>query len=281
MYCSVALFASCSCSKSTDKGTPVTPPVITPVTNDVDLWVTKSNQSALLQKQGTTLGFTTVTNSYPDISVDSARTFQTVDGFGYTLTGGSAQLLMAMNSGTRNLLLQELFSAAGTAHVSYLRISVGASDLNSTPFTYNDMPAGMTDPTLAQFSLAADSTNGTGLIPLLKEILSINSGIKIMATPWSAPTWMKSNGSFTGGSLLPAYYSNYANYLVKYLQRMAANGITIDAMTVQNEPQHGGNNPSMVMSATEQADFVKNHLGPAFQAAGIRTKIIVWDQRQF
>jgi glucosylceramidase len=88
---------------------------------------------------------------------------------------------------------------------------------------------------------------------------------------------MKDNGSTIGGSLQPLYYAVYANYFVKYIQQMQAKGIPINAITIQNEPQHGGNNPSMVMSATQQADFIKNNLGPAFQAAGISTKIIIWD----
>ncbi|MEK7257355.1 MAG: glycoside hydrolase family 30 beta sandwich domain-containing protein, partial [Bacteroidota bacterium] len=115
------------------------------------------------------------------------------------------------------------------------------------------------------------------LIPILKEILAINPEIKLMASPWSAPVWMKTNASSKGGNLKPEFYAAYAQYFVKYIQAMQAQGILIDAVTVQNEPQHGGNNPSMVMSSAEQADFVKNHLGLAFQAAGISTKIIVWD----
>jgi glucosylceramidase len=136
------------------------------------------------------------------------------------------------------------------------------------------MPAGQTDPTLANFSLAPEEAN---LIPVLKEILQINPQIKILGSPWSAPTWMKTNNSSIGGSLLPQYYSVYANYFVKYIQGMQTKGIRIDAITIQNEPMHGGNNPSMLMTAAQQADFIKNHLGPAFQAASINTKIIVWD----
>jgi glucosylceramidase len=88
---------------------------------------------------------------------------------------------------------------------------------------------------------------------------------------------MKTNGSFKGGSLKPEYYTAYANYFVKYIQAMKAEGITIDAITPQNEPLHGGNNPSMVMQAAEQAAFIKNNLGPAFAAAGITAKIITYD----
>src|SRR6185312_1752983 len=124
------------------------------------------------------------------------------------------------------------------------------------------------------FSLAADET---AMIPVLKQILQINPSIKLLATPWSAPAWMKDNGSTIGGSLRPAYYSVYANYFVKYIQGMKAEGLNIFAVTPQNEPLTPNNNPSLVMTASEQASFIKNNLGPAFAAAGIDTKIITYD----
>ena len=112
---------------------------------------------------------------------------------------------------------------------------------------------------------------------MLKKILTINPNIKIIATPWSPPVWMKDNGSSKGGSLKPEYYGVYAQYFVKYIQEMKKNGITIDAVTPQNEPLHPGNNPSMYMTAEQQRDFIKNNLGPAFQTANLSTKIIVYD----
>jgi len=197
--------------------------------------------------------------------LDSVQAFQTVDGFGYTLTGGSATLINKLLTATKSALLQELFgSSSNSIGISYLRVSIGASDLSATVFSYNDMPAGQTDVNLSNFSLSLDTVD---LIPLLKEILAINPNIKILGSPWSAPVWMKDNGNSMGGSLLIQYYAAYSNYFVKYIQAMKANGITIDAVTLQNEPQHGGNNPSMVMSATQQANFVKNNLGPAFANA--------------
>lgn len=268
------LFFCGDCSRNNGGGDP-TPPPPPPATNDMDLWMTKADQSALLQKQTATLSFGTTSNAYPFVEVDSTISYQSVDGFGYTLTGGSAFLLNNMTATARAALLNELFgTGANSIGISYLRVSIGASDLSQTVFSYNDMPAGQTDPTLANFSLSKDTVD---LIPILKEIRAINPNIKIMGSPWSAPVWMKDNGSSIGGSLQPAYYGVYANYFVKYIQQMQAKGIPIHSITVQNEPQHGGNNPSMVMSATQQADFVKNHLGPAFQAAGISTKIIIWD----
>jgi len=261
------------CGKTGIDPTPVVPPVT--VTNDVDFWLTKGDQTVNLQKQTTVLGFGTTYNMYANIEVDDTQTFQAVDGFGFTLTGGSAQVINSLSAAKKQELLQELFGTSATSiSISYLRISIGASDLDSMPYTYDDLPFGQTDFNLTNFNLAADVS---GLIPLLKEILLINPSIKIIATPWSAPVWMKDNNSFMGGILQPQYYGVYAQYFVKYIQKMKAEGITINAITPQNEPLHPGNNPSMLMSALEQAVFIKSNLGPAFQAANITTKIIIYD----
>jgi glucosylceramidase len=170
---------------------PVTPPV---VNNEMDFWLTKSDETVKLQKQQGILAFGTPVNQYPTIEVDDNTSFQTVDGFGYTLTGGSAEVINTLIASKKQELLQELFgSSASSIGISYLRVSIGASDLNATPFTYDDMPTGQTDATLANFSLAPDMTN---VIPLLKEILAINPNIKILGSPWSPPVWMKDNNSF-------------------------------------------------------------------------------------
>ncbi len=263
-----------NCQKKKNVEDPPIPPQ-TPATNDIEFWLTKANQSVLLKKQTAVLSFSTVPNSYTNIEVDSAVTYQTVDGFGYTLTGGSAFLINKLPLAQKQSLLQELFGKnESSISISYLRISIAASDLSAEVFSYDDMPAGQTDVTLSNFSLSKDTVD---LIPLLKEILAVNPDIKIMGSPWSAPVWMKDNASTIGGSLQPQYYGVYAQYFVKYIQAMKAHGIAIDAVTPQNEPQHGGNNPSLVMSAQQQADFIKNHLGPAFASANVSTKIIIWD----
>lgn len=268
------------CTKNPGSGgnpSPPTPPPVPPVTttNDVDFWLTKADQTVLLAKQTGNLGFATVSNQYSTITVDTTQKFQSIDGFGYTLTGGSAQLINSLSTAQRDALLKELFTTeADGIGVSYLRISIGASDLNQTVFTYDDLPAGQTDPNLQSFSLNPDKTD---LIPLLKQIVTINPSIKIIAAPWTAPLWMKTNNNSVGGGLLPQYYSVYANYFVQYLQAMKAEGISIDAVTPQNEPLNPYNNPSLEMSATEQANFIKNNLGPAFKAANISTKIIIYD----
>jgi glucosylceramidase len=265
-----------SCSKSASGGGTNPPPPAPPAaTNDVNFWLTKNDQSVLLQKQTVTLSFGTTANSNPDITVDTTTTYQAIDGFGYTLTGGSASVINTLNAADKTNLLQELFgNSSSSISISYLRISIGASDLNDSVFSYDDMPQGQIDTSLANFSLGPDTVD---LVPLLKQIVAINPAIKIIATPWSAPVWMKDNGSFIGGSLQPRYYNVYAKYFVKYLQQMKANGITIDAVTPQNEPLNPANNPSLGMSAAQETDFIKNSLGPAFQSAGIITKIVDYD----
>lgn len=271
-----AINISCSSSNEGENTTTPTNPTPTPVVkNEVDFWLTKGDQSVLLKKQNGILGFGTIANMHSTIEVNPSKTYQTIDGFGYTLTGGSAQVINEMTSSSKNDLLQELFGKSATSiSVSYLRISVGASDLNESPFTYDDIAYGDTDLNLTKFSLEKDKAT---VIALLKEILAINPEIKILATPWTAPVWMKDKDSFIGGHLKTDYYETYANYLVKYIKAMQAEGITIDAITPQNEPLHGGNNPSMEMLATEQTNFIKNNLGPAFQKANIATKIIAYD----
>src|SRR5260221_4163737 len=280
IFLSLVLIQCTSCKKNGNSnngggGNPPPPPPSPPVVSDVSFWMTSGDQNNLLQKQNIALVFGTASNGYPDILIDSTRTYQAIDGFGFTLTDGSASLISTLPSSMQNELLKELFgSDSNSISISYLRVSIGASDLSASVYTYDDMPAGQTDVDLQNFNLHKDQSN---VIPVLRMILAINPSIKILGSPWTPPVWMKSNTNSIGGSLLSQYYSVYANYFVKYIQAMKAEGITIDAITPQNEPLYGGNNPSMLMSATEQANFIKNSLGPAFQAASINTKIITYD----
>lgn len=246
-----------------------------PQGNSIAVTVTSGDRKFLLSSLDP-LVFGNDSVNGPIIEVDTSQRFQTIDGFGYTLTGGSAYLLnQKLTSEQRSALLKELFSTDGNGiGVSYLRISIGASDLDDEVFSYNDLVKGKTDPTLSNFSLSADDEN---LIPILKEILVIAPHIKIMGSPWSAPPWMKTNNSTKGGSLRVEYYDVYSRYLVKYIQEMAKRGITIDAITIQNEPENPNNNPSLVMTAEEQTKFVGSFVGPAFTAFGINTKIVLFD----
>jgi glucosylceramidase len=244
-------------------------------TGEVQLWLTNPDKSALFELQKPFLHFSEPAGEVPAIEIDDQQTFQVIDGFGFALTGGSAQHLAHMNAAKRAALLRELFAVDGkNVGISYLRISIGSSDLNDHVFSYDDLAAGETDPSLTKFSLGLDRAE---LIPILKEILAINPKIQILGSPWSPPAWMKTNNDPKGGKLKTEYYRTYANYFVKYIQGMKAEGITIDAITIQNEPLNDKNTPSMVMQAEEQAQFIKDSLGPTFKAAGIRTKIILYD----
>jgi glucosylceramidase len=237
-------------------------------------WLTDPKSGILFQKQAEPnpgSGLPTAEISlYPD------STFHSLDGFGFTLSQGSATHFLAMSDSARKAALQELFGEGEKdIRISYLRLSVAASDLNAFPFSYNDLKdPRATDPTLSQFSLSYDTLD---VLPILKQILAVNPEIKLMASPWSPPTWMKDNKDTRGGSLLPQFEASYAQYLVKYIQEMDKRGFIIDALTIQNEPLHPGNNPSLLMLADQQARFIGEYLGPAFQKAGIRTKIIVYD----
>jgi glucosylceramidase len=245
-------------------------------TTDIEYWLTTKDQTSLFQKVDHPLLFKEAVPDLPVIEVDTTQRFQSIDGFGYSLTGGSAYLLHEkLNASKRNELLQEVFSPNGVGiGVSYLRVSIGASDLDDHVFSYNDLPSGQTDASLTKFSLEEDKKH---LIPVLKEIIAISPEIKIMGSPWSAPPWMKTNNSTKGGSLKPEYYEAYALYFVKYIQGMTNEGINIDAITIQNEPENPNNNPSMVMTAEEQSVFIKKYLGPAFEKAGIKTRIVIFD----
>lgn len=241
----------------------------------VELWLTSPDGSARFEKQSAPLSFARLSAQPPTIEIDEHRTFQTIDGFGFCLTGGSAGHLSRMSPSARAALLSELFSTNRNGiGTSYLRVTIGASDLNDHVYSYDDLPPGQTDPELQQFSLAPDRAEVT---PVLKEILAICPSLKILGSPWSPPTWMKTNHDTVGGSLAPEFYPAYAKYFVKYLQAMRAEGIRIEAITVQNEPLHPGNNPSLLMLAPEQAAFIKRELGPALRAAGLNTRIIIYD----
>lgn len=240
-----------------------------------EVWLTNADKSALFQKQNETLTFGNEKTDGPTIFLDDTKRFQSMDGFGFTLTGGSATLINQLKDAEKVALLTELFATdQNNIGISYLRVSIGASDLSDHVFTYNDLANRETDPNMQKFSLAEEQKD---LIPVLKQILKINPNIKILGSPWTPPVWMKTNGNSKGGSLKPEYYQAYAKYLIKYIQGMQKEGIRIDAITIQNEPLHPGNNPSLLMLASEQAAFIKKNLGPAFKAAAIKTKIILYD----
>jgi glucosylceramidase len=242
---------------------------------DLQLWLTAPDKNIRLALVPVDSLTSSKGPSEIPIDINDSITYQSIDGFGFSLTGGSAIVLNRLSHERRRAILHELFGdKTGEIGISYVRISVGSSDMSDHIFTYDEVPPGAQDTLLTNFSIDQEMHD---LIPVLKDILTINPKLKIMASPWTAPLWMKTNNNAIGGELKPQYYSVYANYLFKYIGSMTAVGIPIDALTIQNEPLHPGNNPSMYMTADAQSAFIKMYLGPLFNHNKCNTKIIIYD----
>jgi len=242
----------------------------------VSVWLTKADQSKLLVPQSNvTFNEDSGTNDHT-INVNENVSYQQMDGFGASLTDSSSFLIHnKLSSAARDTLMTNLFNKKNGIGISLLRQPIGASDYARNIYSYDDMPSGQTDSNLTNFSTKHDTEY---IVPLLKQALQKNSDIKIIASPWSPPGWMKSTGSMIGGTLNTSAYDAYANYFVKYINAYKALGLPIYAITVQNEPEYApANYPGMLMSALEQADFIKNNLGPTFVENDISTKIIAYD----
>lgn len=209
------------------------------------------------------------------------ETFQTIDGFGFAITYSSSYNLLKMSKEDRTQLLTKTFSPTEGYGVSYVRISLGCNDFSSTEYSLCD-EKGPQDDLLRHFRLYTDETDY--VIPVLKEILAINPDLKIIASPWTCPRWMKvkslddptAHYSWTDGHLSSSYYKTYADYFVKFIEAMRGEGINIYAVTPQNEPLNPGNCASLYMPWNEEAGFVKR-LAPALKQAGLSTRIYLFD----
>lgn len=236
--------------------------------NAVRMWLT--TQSKVYLDKELAIDYS---NDYTDVTVriDPSVKYQTIDGFGGTLTGSSAYLLMQMTAEARTQVLKDLFDPKTGAGLESIRIAIGASDFSMDLYTYCDKEG------IENFAIPA--IDKRDLLPVLKEILAINPNIKLMASPWSPPAWMKSSGKLNNGTLKgPEVYDDYATYFVKFIQAMKGEGITIDAITLQNEADfESGVHPSMKMTWQEQAEIIGKYIGPKFKAAGITSKILILD----
>ncbi|WP_157001050.1 glycoside hydrolase family 30 protein [Agromyces laixinhei] len=213
-----------------------------------------------------------------DVSVDPASTHQTINGFGAALTHSSAQLLINLPDDARRELLEELFAPDGPVRLSVVRMPIGASDFTPVEaFTFDDIPPGETDWRLEQFDLSPDHV---ALIPVLRQIVEIQPEVRIIASPWSPPAWLKTNGSLEGGRLIDEdrAYDTYAGYLARIVQEYRDAGIDIDYLTVQNEPQlrHPDGYPGADMPVWQAAEIIER-LNPALRAIGAKTQILGFD----
>jgi glucosylceramidase len=242
------------------------------------VWLTTDSRKSLLKEQHPiSWSKAKPRKNHFTITVDDSKRFQQIDGFGASLTDSSAWLIAnKLTAAQRDSLMKDLFDPATGLGISLLRQPMGASDFSTIGnYSYDDMPAGQSDPTLSRFSIDHDRA---AIIPLLHTALRLNPDLKLIGTPWSPPGWMKTSDSMIGGTLKPDAYQALAQYFVRYVQAYAAEGLPIFAVTPQNEPQYSPPGyPGMLMTASEQAAFVKNDLGPALSATGLSTRLLVYD----
>ena len=210
------------------------------------------------------------------IRVDAAREYQTIEGFGASFTESSAWLInRRMNPAQRRELLRDLFDPGAGIGLSLTRLPLGGSDFSITHGTFDDMPAGQTDPKLTHFSIERARAD---VLPLVKEARRINPALQVMISPWSAPGWMKTNGSLITGKLDPRHYDAFAQYFDRTLAAFKAEGVPVFALTIQNEPHfEPGDYPGMRVDPAERAAFIGGHLGPLLAKNWPDVKILDWD----
>ncbi|MEU1413511.1 ricin-type beta-trefoil lectin domain protein [Streptomyces sp. NPDC005731] len=212
-----------------------------------------------------------------NITVDENTRYQTFTGGGASFTDTAAWLMNssgALSQSTRDATMRKLFSPSDGIGLSFLRNPMGASDLARFGYTYDDVPAGQSDPNLTKFSIAHDLAD---VVPLTRQALQLNPSLTVMASPWTAPAWMKDSGQLNGGWLKAEDYGAYASYFVKYLQGYRDQGVPVSYVTAQNEPTCCSGYPSMSWNASGLAYFTKNELLPELQAAGLTTKVLAQD----
>ena len=210
------------------------------------------------------------------IVVDEGTTYQEMVGFGAAITDASAWLIQnRLAPAQREALLQELFGPSPGIGLSFTRLTMGASDFSLHQYSYDDMPLGQTDSSLAHFSI---DSNRAYLLPVVQRARAINPQLKIMASPWSPPGWMKTTGSLIQGTLRPEAYASLADYFRRYIEAYSAEGVPIYAITVQNEPHYEPPTyPGMRLEPPARAQFVGQYLGPLFAQRGIGTIVLDWD----
>ncbi|MFU8860763.1 MAG: glycoside hydrolase family 30 protein [Cyclonatronaceae bacterium] len=257
-----------ACSDSPVNGGNGDPDIDPPINGDVDVYLTTGNRLVLFDRQNS-FDFSD-SPAGVTITIDETEVFQPVTGFGAAMTGSSAYLITRMEASARTALLEELFDPEEGIGISNIRLTIGASDFSLGNYSYCDEEG------IENFAIPA--TDRRDLIPLMKEILSISPDLWIMASPWSAPAWMKTSGTMNGGRLKHEHFDDFALYLKLYVEAFEAEGIPINAITIQNEPLHEtGGYPTMFMPWEDQNVFIRDHLGPLFASSGIDTKIIIYD----
>jgi glucosylceramidase len=235
----------------------------------VQIVETTGDQTMLLQSQPSVSFASGGSSSGLVITVDASTQYQQMDGVGGSLTDSSAWLIWnELSASQQTTLMQQLFSPSSGIGISFLRQPMGASDFSASGnYSYDDMPAGQTNPNLTNFSIAHDTAY---IIPLIKQALTINPNMKVVALPWSPPAWMKTTGTMNGGNMNTTYFPSLAQYFVDFVQAYQQQGVPIYALSVQNEPLYTTTGyPSEYLAATDESTFIANNLGPALSTAGL------------
>jgi len=242
----------------------------------VQAWLTTASGGKLLSQEPDIHFASGGAASPTTITVDEGTTYQEIVGFGAAITDASAWLLQnRMTAPQREALLQELFGRNPGIGLSFTRLTMGASDFSLHQYSYDDMPAGQTDSSLAQFSI---DSNRAYVLPVVQRALAINPQLKIMASPWSPPGWMKTTGSLIQGTLRPEAYAPFAEYFRRYIEAYRAERVPIYAITLQNEPHYEpADYPGMRLDPPARAQLIGQYLGPLFARSGIGTIILDWD----
>lgn len=277
----VSLFlalAAISCgSKNNDNPGPTPGPTPEPTPQPQEkamvYTTTKSMSSIFKESQVNVID---ATESLSTVVLNPSEKYQVMDGFGAAMTWATCYNMLKMTAEDRHALLVELFDKEKGLGISLVRVSVGASDFNIEEYTWCDQEG------LENFKI--DRRDEEIVIPVLKEMYAINPDVKIIASPWSTPKWMKmGNGGsgkhdqWTSGRLDPKYYEAYAQYFVKWINVMQGYGFKVTALTPQNEPLNHGNSMSTYMPWKDQRDFIKTALGPGLEEAGLDTRILLFD----
>jgi len=241
----------------------------------VEAWITTADRR--LELAPSTLPMRYAHGGEADIVVDPGVRHQRMVGFGASITDASAWLIRhRMDGAQRDALLRELFGRDdGGLGFDFTRLTIGASDFSRRHYSLADTPDGSPDPELRHFDIAP---NLDDVVPVVRQALEINPGLKIMASPWSAPAWMKDSGSLVQGTLLPEYYDAFARYLLAYVEAYRRAGIPVFALTVQNEPDYEPSDyPGMRLNAPARARFIGDHLGPLRDERMPDLQIFDWD----
>ena len=248
----------------------------------IESWLTTADLRETISPQPS-LAFTAATDATDNrIEIEDTKTFQTILGLGSSLEPTTCSNFWRMAPADRETLMERVVDPDKGIGMNLMRLCIGTPDFTGDPWhSCDDVAPGETDPELVRFSITKDRDY---ILPVLKLARGLKPDLLFFASPWSPPAWMKTNQSLIGGSLDRKWYGAYTRYFVKFIQAYESEGIPLYAVTIQNEPGVDRSKqsvrwhyPSCHYTAEQERDLIRDHLGPAFSAAGLKTKIWSYD----